>query len=99
MALRVGMKPAAINKIKDGDLLSFILKCISPIEKRLSARELMAGPGPGPGGPPPRAPPLFTPPFHLSQLEHLNSSTSECILQSVPPKVEGYNMRVVTAVS
>ena len=39
-----GVKPAALEKIIDSDLRSFILKCISPIEKRLTAKELMNDP-------------------------------------------------------
>ena len=34
----------ALDKIIDSDLRSFILKCISPIEKRLTAKELMNDP-------------------------------------------------------
>ena len=39
-----GVKPEALDKIIDSDLRSFILKCISPIEKRLTAKELMNDP-------------------------------------------------------
>ena len=39
-----GVKPEALDKIIDADLRSFILKCISPIEKRLTAKELMNDP-------------------------------------------------------
>ncbi|EEH57902.1 uncharacterized protein MICPUCDRAFT_26102, partial [Micromonas pusilla CCMP1545] len=39
-----GVKPEALDKIIDADLRSFIMKCISPIEKRLTAKELMNDP-------------------------------------------------------
>jgi WNK lysine deficient protein kinase len=39
-----GVRPEALDKIIDADLRSFILKCISPIEKRLNAKELMNDP-------------------------------------------------------
>ena len=39
-----GVKPESLDKIIDADLRSFILKCISPIEKRLNAKELMNDP-------------------------------------------------------
>ncbi|ACO62822.1 predicted protein, partial [Micromonas commoda] len=39
-----GVKPEALDKIIDADLRSFVLKCIAPINKRLTAKELMADP-------------------------------------------------------